>query len=185
MNRGIAAPTESAYRVGTESFRSYLERADPPPKFDVTDLNDESFFAPPPYALDRSHFAGERPLAVFFEQGDCHACDVLHTGPLQNKEIRKRLQAMDVVQLNMWAKTPVVTPAGVRTTARAWAEKLGLFYAPTLIFYDRHGREIMRVDSVVNFYRLRGVLDYVQSGAFDRGVSYQQWRGKLSAGQVK
>ncbi len=159
-----------------ESFRAYLERADPPPKFEPGDLNEEPFFASPPYALDRSHFPAERPLAVFFEQGDCHACDVLHSGPLHSEVIQGQFRMLDAVQLNMWADTPVLTPSGERTTARAWAGELGLFYAPTLMFFDRHGKEIIRVDSVVNFYRLRGVLDYVLSGAHERGLSYQRWR---------
>ena len=87
---------------------------------------------------------------------------------------------MDTVQLDMWADTPVVTPRGERTTARKWAAQLGLFYTPTIIFYDKHGAEIIRVDSVVNFYRLRGVLDYVLKGGYRNGVSYQHWRGNSS-----
>jgi len=94
-----------------ESFRAYLERADPPPRFEPGDLNEESFFAAPPYALDRSRIAASRPLAVFFEQGDCHACDVLHSGPLHNAVIQGQFRMLDVVQLNMWADTPVLTPA--------------------------------------------------------------------------
>ncbi len=159
-----------------ESFREYLERADPPPRFEANDLNEQPFFAPPPYVLDRSRIAGQRPLAVFFEQGDCHACDVLHSGPLLNDVIAGQLALLDAVQLDMWSDTRVVTPAGVRTTARQWAGELGLFYTPTLIFFDRRGQEIIRVDSVVNFYRLRSVLDYVLSGAHQRGLSFQRWR---------
>ncbi|WP_232023967.1 thioredoxin family protein [Sulfurivermis fontis] len=159
-----------------ETFREYLERAEPLPRFEPDDLNEQPFFIPPPYVLDRSRIAGQRPLAVFFEQGDCHACDVLHSGPLKNEVITGQFAMLDAVQLDMWSDTRVVTPAGQRTTARRWADELGLFYAPTLIFFDRHGKEIIRVDSVVNFYRLRSVLDYVLSGAHQRGLSFQRWR---------
>ncbi|MDH3380587.1 MAG: thioredoxin family protein, partial [Gammaproteobacteria bacterium] len=65
-----------------ESFGEYIERADPPPKFAEEGLNEQNFFQPPPYALDRSRFAADDPLVVFFEQIQCHACDVLHTEPL-------------------------------------------------------------------------------------------------------
>lgn len=158
-----------------ESFRDYLQRADPPLAFDLAGLNHEDFFMQPPYALDRSRFPAERPLVVFFEQGNCHACDVLHTAPLENEEIRRRLRRLDTVQLDTSADTPVVTPSGKRTTSKGWAEELGLFYAPTLIFYDEHGKEIIRVDSVVGFYRLRRVLDYVLSGAYKDGSTLQQY----------
>jgi len=113
---------------------------------------------------------------VFFEQGNCHACDVLHTGPLQDPEIVTRFEQMENVQLPFWSNTPVITPSGERLTAKQWAEKLGLFYTPTLIFFDENGREIMRVDSVVQFYRLRNVLDYILSGGYREYPTFQRWR---------
>lgn len=159
-----------------ETFRSYLERADVPLVFDSGDLNYEGFFLPPPYALARTHRPGERPLIVFFEQPECHACDILHTGPLTEPEIRERLARFETVQLNLWGKQPVITPDGKRTTEGEWAARMGLFYAPTLIFFDPEGREILRVDSVVQFYRLRNVLDYVASGAYKEYPTFQRWR---------
>ncbi|MGB5259601.1 MAG: thioredoxin fold domain-containing protein [Gammaproteobacteria bacterium] len=159
-----------------ERFREYLARADVPLVFEPGDISDEAFFLPGPYMLDRSRFRAERPLAVFFEQGNCHACDVLHTGPLQEVEIRSRLDQLETVQLSYWSDTPVITPAGERTTARKWAEQLGLFYTPTLIFFDTDGTEIIRVDSVVQFYRLRNVLDYILSGGFRQYATFQRWR---------
>lgn len=139
-------------------------------------MSQEDFFLPPPHALDRSHWPGQRPLVVFFEQGDCHACDVLHTGPLRQDGILERFAQMDAAQLGVWDDTPVVTPSGERTTARRWADELGLFYTPTLVFFDEQGEEILRVDSVVQFYRLRNVLDYVLSGAYLEYPTFQQWR---------
>jgi hypothetical protein len=44
------------------------------------------------------------------------------------------------------------------------------------MFFDERGREIIRVDSVVGFYRLRNVLEYVLSGAWRRGLTLQQFR---------
>ena len=160
----------------TEDFRTYLARADVPLVFDAGEMNYEDFFSPPPHALDRSHWPGQRPLAVFFEQANCHACDVLHTGPLNDADIRQRIKRLDLTQLDMWSDTPVITPAGERITAREWADQLGLFYTPTLIFFDQQGEEILRVDSVVQFYRLRNVLDYVLSGAYRQFPTFQQWR---------
>jgi thioredoxin-related protein len=159
-----------------ETFREWLARADVPLVFEPGDLIEEDFFMPGPYMLDRSHRPGERPLVVVFEQGNCHACDVLHTGPLQDKGIRRRLEEMEVVQLSFWGKTPVVTPSGEHTTAHDWAEQLGLFYTPTLIFFDNRGKEIIRVDSVVQFYRLRNVLDYILEGGYLDNETFQRWR---------
>jgi thioredoxin-related protein len=163
-----------------ENYRQYLARADVPLVFEPGDLIEEPFFLPGPYMLDRTVRPGERPLVVFFEQGNCHACDVLHTGPLQDPEIVTRFEQMENVQLPFWSNTPVITPSGERLTARQWAENLGLFYTPTLIFFDENGREIMRVDSVVQFYRLRNVLDYILSGGYREYPTFQRWRTSRS-----
>jgi len=162
------------YRV--ESFHDYLSRADPPPKFDMADMNEQPYFAAPPYAMDRTRITAQKPLVVFFEQRNCHACDILHTGPLDDSKTRKLLEKFDVVQLDMWSSTPVLTPAGTRVTARDWAHSLGLYYAPTLIFFDERGEEIIRVDSVVRLYRLRGVLEYVIERGYLQAPTYQRWR---------
>jgi thioredoxin-related protein len=162
-----------------EDFRSYLARADVPVVFGAGEMNHEDFFSPAPHALDRSRMAAQRPLVVFFEQSDCHACDILHTGPLREADIGERIAKFDATQLNMWSDTPVLTPDGQHTTAKKWADQLGLFYTPTLLFFDEHGKEIVRVDSVVQFYRLRNVLDYVLSGAYREYPTFQQWRTAL------
>jgi thioredoxin-related protein len=159
-----------------ESFRDYLARGEGRMVFEPGDLNEEDFFAAPPFNLDRSRFPSERPLAVFFEQGECHACDVLHGQALQEPAIYRLFEQFDNVQLDMWADTPIVTPSGERTTAREWAETLGLFYAPSIIFFDEKGGEILRVDSVVRFYRLRNVLNYITSKAYLDEPNYQRWR---------
>jgi thioredoxin-related protein len=159
-----------------EDFRAYLARADVPRVFEQGDLNFQEFFLPPPHNLSRTHRPGERPLFVFFEQPECHACDILHTGPLLEPRIVERLGQFETVQLKLWGDQPVITPDGKRTTDGAWATKLGLFYAPTLLFFDEHGREVLRLDSVVQFYRLRNALDYVASGAYKDYPTLQRWR---------
>jgi thioredoxin-related protein len=171
------------YRV--ESFRDYLSRADVPLVFEPGEMNHESFFMPGPYMLDRSRLPGERPLAVFFEQGNCWACDVLHTSLLADPEIRDRMSRFEAVQLPFWKDVPVITPSGEHTTVMKWTEQMGLFYTPTLIIFDLHGREIIRVDSVVQFYRLRNVLDYVLSGGYKEYPTFQQWRESRSPGIYK
>ncbi len=141
-----------------ERFPDYLARGDSTLRFEGEPLIDEPFFDPPPYNLDRSRFSAAMPLVVFFEQGDCHACDVLHTEPLKRRVVLDALAPFQSVQLDIRSDTAVVTPRGKATTAREWAHELGLSHAPTLIFFDEQGREIIRIDSVVQFARLRNVL---------------------------
>jgi len=161
-----------------ESFRDYLARAEPGLFFVEEGLNEREFFIEPPYDLKAIISKNKRPLMVSFEQGDCHACDLLHTSPLNQPDTLEQIKKMDSVQLDMWSDTPVVTPDGYTTTAKGWAKQLGLFYAPTLIFFDADGKEIIRIDSVVKFYRLLGVLNYINQGGYLTEQNYQSWQLK-------
>jgi thioredoxin-related protein len=158
-----------------ESFREYLERAEPSLSFEGEALTPHELFMSPPYLLGAQKQKRSKPLLVLFEQAKCHACDVLHSDTLQNDVLLKQLDNFDVVQLNMWADTPVETPAGQRTTAKKWATELNLFYSPTLMFFDETGAEIIRIDSTVQLYRLQQVTQYVSSGAYKNYPRFQRW----------
>ena len=161
-----------------EKFHVYLSRGTSTLRFEKEDMVEEEFFMQPPYNLDRSHFQGERPLVVFFEHGDCHACDILHAQPLKHRAVSRLFDRFDSVQLNMFDDTPVVTPDGQRKTASEWAREMEIFYAPSMVFFDEYGKEIIRIDSVIRFFRLRNVLNYILSGAYRVQPSFQIWRSE-------
>ena len=159
-----------------ESFRDYLERADPPPRFSEQDLNDHEQFLKGPMNLDRRAAAGTKPLAVIFEQKECHACDQLHSEPLHNEDTLKWLAGFELRQLDAWSETPVVTPRGEKLSAREWAKRLNIHYMPTTVFFNERGDEVFRVDSVVKLYRMRGALSYILTRGYLEYDSFQQWR---------
>lgn len=158
-----------------EKFSEYLARATPGEFFMMDGLTERDFFLHPPYELNKLVKNG-KPTAVFFEQGNCHACDLLHSSPLSKELSIEEIEKMNAIQLNMWLDTPVITPEGNKTTAKQWARSLDIFYAPSIVFFDNEGKEIIRVDSVTNFYRLWGVLDYVNKGGYKNSKDYQAWR---------
>ena len=159
----------------TETFSEYFARASQGEYFLLGGLTERDFFIEPPYDMTRLTGNG-KPTAVFFEQGNCHACDLLHSDPLSKDDSVAEIEKMNVVQLNMWADTDLVTPQGKKTTAKDWASELNIFYAPTIVFFDPKGNEVMRVDSVTQFYRLLGVLDYVNRKGYEDDIDYQMWR---------
>ena len=160
-----------------ETFPEYLERANPGDFFLLAGLNERDFFIKPPHDIN-ALIKNKKTTAVFFEQGNCHACDLLHAGPLSNETNIHELEKLNVVQLNMWADTPVILPSGSKSTAKDWAKSLNIFYTPSIIFFDESGKEIIRVDSVTQFYRLWGVLDYVNREGYKHAKNYQDWRLK-------
>jgi len=158
-----------------EKFSEYFERANPGEYFLLAGLTERDFFLSEPY--DLSTLVGNgKATAVFFEQGNCHACDLLHSDPLSQDLSVEEINKMNVIQLNMWADTPLTTPSGEKTTAKDWARSLDIFYAPSILFFDTEGKEIIRVDSVTYFYRLWGVLDYVNQRGYEKSKDYQDWR---------
>lgn len=159
-----------------EKFKDYLSRADVFSEYGKETLNHSSIFSSPPYILDRSVFPSQHPLAVFFEKTRCHACDILHSGPMQKNTIVQTMEQLEAVQLDIRSDTPVVAPDGKKLTAKRWAESLGIYYTPTLVFFDEHGKEIIRIDSIVGFYRLNNVLHYVLTKGYLEEPNFQLWR---------
>jgi len=138
-------------------------------------LHPEPFFLPPPYALARNRLSASRPLAVFFEQANCTDCDRLHEQILADPDTRALVEQFESVQLDMAADTPVITPGGQRTTASDWAGDLDLGYAPSIVFFDRQGKEVMRIDAFFKTFHVQSVFDYVLQEAYLTEPSFQRF----------
>ncbi len=158
-----------------ETFRNYMARAESALSFGKAELNTNELFNSPPYLLDRSRIKAEQPLMVIFERKHCHACDVLHGGPFTRSEIETQLLKFEAIQLDINSEQPIITPNGEKASAKKWAEQLDINYSPTIVFFDEAGKEIIRIESVVWFYRLRSVLKYVLSGGYKKYPTFQLW----------
>ena len=159
-----------------ESFRNYMARAESALSYGKAELNKNDLFNSPPHLLDRSKVKAEQPLMVVFERKRCHACDVLHGGPFIRPEIESRLLKLEAIQLDIDSEKMILTPDGKKLSAKKWAEQLNINYSPTILFFDENGKEIIRIESVVWFYRLRNVLNYVLSGGYKKYPTFQLWR---------
>jgi len=155
---------------GRLSFREYLAKQAPPAARGK--LNAEPFFAKPPYDLSES--AGGKPVAVFFEQKDCAGCDTLHREILSQAATLKELKRFHAIQLDRWSDTPVVTPAGNKTTARRWADELNIAYVPSAVLFDG-GKEAIRIEAFLKGFHVQSVLDYVASGAYKTQPELQRF----------
>lgn len=154
---------------GKQPFHEYYARLHPQPAHGR--LHPQPFFAPAPHDLTRVR---NRPIAVFFEQKDCADCDRLHVDILPRRETLALLRRFHAIQLDRWGETPVITPAGQRTTARAWADTLKVSYVPTVVLFDA-GREVVRLEAMFRAFHVQSVLDYVASGAYRTEASLQRF----------
>ncbi len=159
-----------------ESFREYQNRGAPPENLKHSQaLHKNPLFMQPPYILDRQSASSDRPLVVLFEQPRCHACNILHTDLLLDPVIQKRFKSFDVAQLNILSDTPVLTPDGEKITVKKWADKEGIFYTPSLLFFNEKGVEVIRVESVIHHIRLNQVLKYVLQRGYEETAIFERW----------
>jgi len=154
------------------SPRDYIKAHYVPGKSSQT-IHAEPFFKSGPINLSAKN--KNKPYVIFFEQKDCPDCDTLHSKVLPDKGIREILSKFDVYQLDMWSKTAVVTADGKTTTARDWAKKLAIEFAPSILIFDRDDKEVIRSEAFFKLFHTAGILDYVNSGAYKKEPSFQRY----------
>ncbi|WP_428623046.1 thioredoxin family protein [Sedimenticola sp.] len=134
-------------------------------------LQSEPFFIAPPHDLSLIR----EPMAIFFEQRDCPACLQMHQELLSDPEIRDLVSRTHAIQLDMWADTPLITPDGQRTSARAWAKALSINYAPSVVLIDPQDGEVIRVEAFFKQFHTASIFDYLLSGAYKTEPSFQRY----------
>lgn len=154
------------------SYRDYMAKHQP--KGTGGKLNSQDFFAKAPYDLVRSK-SNNKPVVMFFEQKDCPNCDTLHKQVLVDKGIRNTIKDFDAIQLDMWSDTPVTTFDGKKTTAKDWAKRLDVKYAPTMVVFDGTGQEIIRSEAFFKIFHTNGIMTYVSSGSYKKQPSFQRY----------
>lgn len=128
-----------------------------------------------PLALDKTLKENNRPLLIIFEQAECAACDELHNDILKRKEIAFSLSNLDVAQINVQSKDKLQTPTGETLTMAEWAQKLGIKYTPSLVFFNNQSQEVFRTEAYLKSFHIHGAMDYVVSGAYQHQHSFQRF----------
>jgi thioredoxin-related protein len=154
-----------------QPYAAYMETAAREPA--RATLNDQPFFVKPPHRLQRT--ASSRPLLVLFERPHCASCDELHRDGLARAEVQRLVRRFDVVQLQPRDGGALTAPDGRATNVAAWAQELGISYAPSLVFFDRGGKEVFRVEGYLRPFHLAAALDYVASGSYASEPSFQRY----------
>lgn len=155
------------------SYREFVRNASATSTTGDDRLLPQPFFQSPPYSLYRRD--GDRPLAVFFEQLQCPNCETLHNQVLIDPEVRKHVERFDVVQLDMWSDDPLIDVDGVATTARDWADRLGVSFAPTIVLFNRNGQEVIRSEAWFKRFHTESLFDYVNMEAYRDEPNFQRY----------
>ena len=158
---------------GKVAYAEYLARSAGAPASGK--LHDEPFFMKPPLVLQRDKAPAKKPLAVFFEQKQCAACDELHAGALKDPDTLALLARFDVARVDLHGNAPVVTPTGGRTTEAAWAKALKVGWSPSVVFFDERGREVFRIEAYLKRFHVQSALDYVAGKGYREQPSFQRF----------
>ena len=104
---------------------------------------------------------GDKPQVLVFESRDCVQCMELEQA-LERPDIRRALAALQKVQVDVDAERELV-----RT--------LGVSFTPTLVFFDRGGAEIFRIEGYVRPFHLISAIEYVSKDAWRSEPSFQRF----------
>lgn len=138
------------------------------------ELIDEDFF------LDQTDLreiisTSNKPLVVYFESPSCAECETMHRRILGDSATRKLVLQAENVQLNPASDEPLITPAGKQTSARQWAQDLGIDYTPSLVFFDQQGDEVMRIGAFMKTFHFQSVYAYVLDQAYLDEPEFQRY----------
>lgn len=156
-----------------QKFTDYLAKHAREPA--AATLNAETWLLPAPLKLADTLKRDGKPLIVLFEQKECAACDEMHLEAFPRPEVTALLAKFSIARIDMASREPVQTPTGKTLPGRDWARRIGVFYTPSLVFFDKAGKEVFRVEGYLRPFHLGSSLDYVASGAYRGQPEFQRF----------
>ncbi len=155
------------------TFREYLAKLAPEPASGK--LHIETDYLQAPYQLADTLRQNQKPMLVMFEQQQCAACDELHGDILKREGSQQQLKRFDVVLLDMWSDEKIQTPDGKNMTVSDWAKQVKVNNAPSMLYFDTEGNEIIRIEAYFKSFHIQSVMDYVASGAYKDEPEFQRF----------
>lgn len=138
---------------------------------------DFSFFSRPPHDLSGPPADPQSATLVFFDRPACPPCKRFHNRVLADDSVRGMAGKFRTIQLDAEdVKSQVITPDGQTLSPRQWAQALDLNYDFSVVFFDRTGKEVHRIDSETGKDRMSGSMQYVLETAYQRHEQFLQWR---------
>lgn len=163
-------------RYTQTTFRDYAQKYAPEPL--KKGLIDEPLFTK---TVDlKTTFARaaakNKGIALLFEQEQCESCVELHEKTLADERAVKKLtKKFDVVRMDLWGKRPILGLDGKRITESELGQVLDVRYTPTIIFFDKAGKEVFRYESYRKPEHFLVLLNYLISDGYLKYKSFQDW----------
>jgi thioredoxin-related protein len=114
-------------------------------------------------------------LALVVERDNCPECDELHRQTFKHPGLFAALtRDFDVVRLNGGGSRPLRDIDGTVRKESDIVSRMNIGYTPALVFLERQGEEMFRLESYRKPEHLIVILRYLSSGSYKDG-SFQDW----------
>jgi thioredoxin-related protein len=107
-----------------------------------------------------------QPVAILFEDKDCTDCAAFHQTILNQKAVKKELDAFLLVRLDAYSDKTIIDFEGNKTTPRKWATKLKLNYRPGFVLFN-DAKEITRIDGKLFSFHFKEVFRFVSKKMYE------------------
>lgn len=119
-------------------------------------------------------------VALVFEQAVCAGCAELHEKKFRNAALSKALtNQFEVARLDIWGKRAIKDFRNQASSDSLLAKSLNIRYTPTIVFFDRRGTEILRLESYLTPEHFGDLITYATTDARKRYASFQEYLGYL------
>jgi thioredoxin-related protein len=124
--------------------------------------------------------AGGKRLMVFFGQEGCPYCAALVNDNFSQKPIvdftRKHFDSLDI---NIWGDREVIDFGGQTLSEKQFAEKLKVWFTPTVLFFDEQGKQVLRINGYYPPHQFLAALEYV-AGKKEREMTFAQYLARTA-----
>merc|ERR1711879_556892 len=94
-------------------------------------------------------------LILFIHQDNCPYCHLFVTKNLANEEIKQKItENFSIVDINMFGNRELTDVDGNDYTEKEYAIKHKIQFTPTLIFFDKNGKQVLRLNGYANIKNL-------------------------------
>ncbi|NOY67820.1 MAG: thioredoxin fold domain-containing protein [Gammaproteobacteria bacterium] len=148
-------------------------------------LHIQESYLQPPYNLANTLKTSPKPLLVLFEKRECVLCDELHQDIMKKPEVENAIKPFNVILLDKTSKGILVTPEGKRVRIAKWADALNIQHTPSLVFFDKTGKEVFRTEAYLRTFHIAGAMTYVSTGSYKKYPSFQRYLQKVNEDMTK
>ncbi len=148
----------------------YIMGSPPARGFDdseITHIDHPDWFIESPFLdlteeLNKAESNGKKGLMILFTTEGCSYCDLFIRLSLSDPAIAASVQKnFDSIGLEIFDDVEMTAPDGTLTSVKQFANKEGVEFSPTLLFYAGNGKRILRLNGYQAPERFKSIMDYL------------------------